>query len=70
MSRHTGAFVYTGSGKKHSDDAPIEQKMCKKEACAIQWCLAKRNHKEEYCKDFIAAWRACCDRAKASETPD
>jgi hypothetical protein len=66
MSRHTGAFVYTGSGKKHSDDAPIEQKLCKKEACAIQWCLAKRNHKEEYCKDFIAAWRACCDRAKAS----
>ena len=40
--------------------------MCKKEACAIQWCLAKRNHKEEYCKDFIAAWKACCERAKAS----
>ena len=54
----------------HADDAPIEQKLCKKEACAIQWCLAKRNHKEEYCKDFIAAWKACCDRAKASETPD
>ena len=26
MSRHTGAFVYTGSGKKHSDDAPIERR--------------------------------------------
>ena len=24
MSRHTGAFVYTGSGKKHGDDAPID----------------------------------------------
>ena len=43
MSRHTGAFVYTGSGKKHSEDAPIEQKLCKREACAIQWCLARRN---------------------------
>ena len=41
MSRHTGTFVYTGSGKKHAEDAPIEQKLCKKEACAIQWCLAR-----------------------------
>ena len=23
MSRHTGAFVYTGSGKKHAEDAPM-----------------------------------------------
>ena len=37
-------------------DAPIEQKLCKKEACAIQWCLARRNHKEGS-KD-IAAWKA------------
>ena len=47
MSRHTGAFVYTGSGKKQKDGAPVEQSACKKEACNIQWCLAKRNHQEK-----------------------
>ena len=52
MSRHTGSFVYTGSGKKHAEDAPIEQKLCKKEACAIQWCLARRNHKEVTLQGF------------------
>ena len=67
MSRHTGAFVYTGSGKKQRDDAPVEQKACKKEACAIQWCLARRNHQERYCQAFIQAWEDCCATAKKQE---
>ena len=67
MSRHTGAFVYTGSGKKQKEGAPVEQSACKKEACNIQWCLAKRNHQEKYCMAYIDAWKDCCAKAKAKE---
>ena len=60
-------FVYTGKGSRsgQSDEAPPEQKACTKEACAIQWCLARRNHKEHLCQAFIDAWDAC--RIKAIE---
>ena len=69
MSRHTGAFVYKGAGKKHAEDAPPEEKLCSKEACAIQWCLAKHNHQEKWCRLTIDAWRDCCARVKkAAET--
>ena len=64
-SRNTGAFVYQGSGKKQCDDAPIEQKKCKKEACNIQYCLARNNHIQKRCEDVIAVWKACCEKAKA-----
>ena len=63
-SRNTGAFVYQGSGKKQSEDAPIEQRKCKKEACNIQYCLARNNHIQKRCEDVIAVWKACCDKAK------
>jgi len=58
-------FVYTGKGSRsgQNEDAPPEQKACTKEACAIQWCLARRNHKEHYCKSYIDAWKDCRDRA-------
>lgn len=59
--------MYTGSGKKHAEGAPIEQIKCKKEACNIQWCLARRNHQEKYCLDFIKAWKECCEKAKLNE---
>ena len=65
MSRAHGAFVYQGSGKKQPEDAPPEQKLCKKQACAIQWCLAKRNHKEIYCKAEIDSWKECVDKVKS-----
>lgn len=58
---------YTGSGKKVAEGAPVEQDACKKEACAIQWCLARRNHQEKYCKDYIVAWKECCDKARGNE---
>ena len=61
------AARYTGSGKKQAEGAPVEQTACKKEACAIQWCLARRNHQEKYCLDYIAAWKECCERARAAE---
>lgn len=65
MSKSHGAFVYTGSGKKQNENAPPEQKLCQKQACAIQWCLAKRDHKEKYCKAYIDDWQDCVDKVKA-----
>jgi len=65
-TRHAGAFVYRGAGKKQVEDAPPEQKLCSKEACAIQWCLAKHDHKEKWCLATIDAWKQCCERVKAA----
>jgi hypothetical protein len=60
-------FVYTGKGRRQAqkDDAPPEQRKCAKQACAIQWCLAKRDHKEHLCKNFIDEWQDCCEKARA-----
>ena len=62
-------FVYTGKGKRRAqkDDAPIEQKACAKQACAIQWCLARRNHSEVLCKAFIEDWENCCKRVREGD---
>ena len=61
-------FVYTGKGKRSAqkDDAPAEQKLCAKQACAIQWCLARRNHSEVACKAFIEDWENCCERVRSA----
>ena len=61
-------FVYTGKGKRgaQKDDAPPEQKDCAKQACAIQWCLAKRGQKEHLCQSFIDDWRECTRRSRAA----
>ena len=68
MSRSgPGAFIYTGSGKKQSEDADISQKKCMKQACAIQWCLARNDHKETKCEIYIQDWKDCCDRARRNE---
>lgn len=61
-------FVYTGKGKRgaQKDDAPPEQKHCAKQACAIQWCLARRNHQERLCQSVIDEWKECRDKAVAA----
>jgi hypothetical protein len=61
-------FVYTGKGRRQAqnDDAPPEQKLCAKQACAIQWCLAKRDHKEDLCRAYIDDWQACCDKVRVA----
>ena len=61
-------FVYTGKGRRQAqkDDAPPEQKLCAKQACAIQWCLAKRDHKEHLCQAVIDDWQACVDKVRAA----
>ena len=62
------AFVYTGKGRRQAqnNDAPPEQALCAKKACAIQWCLAKRDHKEHLCQAYIDDWQACCDKVRAA----
>ena len=60
-------FVYTGKGRRQAqkdDNAPPEQKLCAKQACAIQWCLAKRNHKEHLCQHVIDEWKLCCEKVR------
>jgi hypothetical protein len=61
-------FVYTGKGRRgaQKDGASLEQKNCTKQACAIQWCIAKRGN-ENFCQSFIDNWKTCVDKAKAAE---
>ena len=67
MGRQTGAFVYTGSGKKQRKDADEAQKVCAKFACNIQWCMAKNNHKQAACTAFVDAWQECVDKVNAAQ---
>ena len=68
----TMVFVYTGKGKRsaQNNDAPPEQKLCAKQACAIQWCLAKRDHKEHLCHGVIGEWNDCCEKVRANAIAD
>ena len=61
--RDPGPFIYKGSGKKQNADASPSQKKCTKEACDIQYCLAKRNHQESQCLEVINIWKKCCEIA-------
>jgi hypothetical protein len=58
-------FVYTGKGRKGGTTENGSPPQCAKLACAIQWCLAKRNHKEVYCQSFIDEWKKCRDKFMA-----
>lgn len=66
-TRQTGAFVYRGAGKKQSEDATPAQKKCQQLACNIQWCLAKRNHIQAHCQDFVKAWEDCVQKVNDLE---
>jgi hypothetical protein len=33
---------------------------CKKQACAIQFCLQRRNYQESRCADVIRGYYDCC----------
>lgn len=67
MSRHTGAFVYTGAGKKQAENADICVKACKNISCEIQYCLARNDHKQARCEHFVNSWNECCIQAKEAE---
>jgi hypothetical protein len=71
LPRGIMTFVYTGKGRRgaQNDDASPEQKECAKQACAIQWCLAKRNHKEKFCQAYIDDWKDCCTKVQQKQHP-
>jgi hypothetical protein len=62
-------FVYTGKGRRQAqnDNASPEQKKCADQACAIQWCLAKRDYKEHLCTAYRKVWEDCCTKVRAAE---
>ena len=66
MSRHKGAFVYEGAGKRQPQDAPPEQLLCKEHAIQIQRCMARNNHRQERCAEAVKAWKECCARVAVS----
>ena len=59
--------MYEGSGRKQAKEAPLEQTACKKNACAIQRCLARHNHRESHCREEINAWKECARKARETE---
>lgn len=54
------SFVYTGKGKKGGNDQD-SPKECSKQACNIQWCLAraKLETREKICRPYIDEWKSC-----------
>lgn len=58
-------FVYTGKGRKGGTTENGSPPECAQKACAIQWCMAKRDHKEKLCQAFIDDWKQCRDKYMA-----
>jgi hypothetical protein len=48
----------------HSGEKPPEQRWCRKEACEIQYCLARQDHQEEKCQHKIDEWKVCAGEAR------
>jgi hypothetical protein len=51
---------------KNQEELPPEQILCTQQACAIQYCLARHNNQEKYCKVIVQEWKKCRDKARAS----
>ncbi len=47
---------------KIDENTTPAQQACQKQACAIQSCLNKKNHKEQFCKEHIRAYHACVQK--------
>lgn len=43
------------------------ERVCKKQACAIQFCLQRRNYQESKCADVIKRYYDCCSAATEAE---
>jgi hypothetical protein len=50
------------------DDPKDIQKVCSKQACAIQYCLVRYNHQERYCQAVIDEWKKCRDKVTITST--
>ena len=57
-------LMYVGSGKKQKNDADVCQIHCKKQACAIQWCLSRNNYQEPKCTFVINQYESCCIKVR------
>jgi DNA-binding XRE family transcriptional regulator len=59
MTRRTPAAI--------EEDAPQpEVAKCKKYACSLQYCLAKRNNQIEKCQSHMDAWENCAAIVRAN----
>ena len=55
----------TQKHSKYEDERkPPEQRWCRKEACEIQYCLARNNYQEAKCQHVIQAWEKCAENAR------
>ncbi|KAF1786675.1 Mature-T-Cell Proliferation I type [Phytophthora cactorum] len=48
-------------------DKELCERVCKKQACAIQFCLQRRNYQESKCAEVIKRYYDCCAAAKEAE---
>lgn len=53
------------SANAGDEELPPEQIFCKKQACDIQICLARRNLQESACRAYIETWEQCRDKVRA-----
>jgi len=65
-----GPFVYSGSGKKGGTRENGSPPECAKKACAIQWCLARRDNNQASCQQYIDDWKACANHFKVRNEHD
>ncbi|GAB9467576.1 Transmembrane protein [Globisporangium polare] len=45
----------------------ICEQLCKKQACAIQFCLQRSDYQERRCAETIKRYYDCCEAAKRSQ---
>uniref|UniRef100_K3WUV0 Cx9C motif-containing protein 4, mitochondrial n=1 Tax=Globisporangium ultimum (strain ATCC 200006 / CBS 805.95 / DAOM BR144) TaxID=431595 RepID=K3WUV0_GLOUD len=45
----------------------ICERLCRKQACAIQFCLQRSGYQERKCAAVIQQYHDCCETAKRSQ---
>ena len=48
----------------------VEERVCKKQACALQHCFAKYNNSEAMCRKYFDAWEICAQQVRANNSSD
>jgi hypothetical protein len=66
QSSYASSPKINNSSERSGDDIalPPEQIVCRKQACAIQYCLNRFNHQEKKCRAFVEEWKRCRDQAR------
>ncbi|KAG3087962.1 hypothetical protein PC121_g4510 [Phytophthora cactorum] len=63
---HHAANLTSGT-LKMATEKELCERVCKKQACAIQFCLQRRNYQESKCAEVIKRYYDCCAAAKEAE---